>query len=385
MVRLGIIGAGNMGTMHIGSVLNGKAGNCTLAAVCEGNPERRASLKDRLPQSVQIYDDPRDLMISGKIDAVLIATPHISHPPLAIEAFSNGLHVLTEKPAGVYTKQVREMNEAAVESGRVFAIMFNQRTNPLYTAVKRLIANGELGQIMRFNWIITDWYRTQKYFNSGGWRGTWSGEGGGVLLNQDPHQLDLIQWLCGMPKRVRAFCGFGRYHEIEVEDDVTAYLEYENGATGVFVSSTGEYPGTNRLEIVGDKGKIVVEEGKLYFNQLKTPLSYHTKNAPDPFSGPECWACQVPVTEENTQHAGILKNFTEAILNGIPLLAPGIEGINSLSISNAIYLSTFTDAWVELPVDEELFYRLLKERIEKSNYRKPEVSKSTVVDLSGTY
>lgn len=385
MVRIGIIGAGNMGSMHISNIISGKAEGSELTAVCEVNDERRASLKATLPSSVTIYENPTEMMSSGKIDAVLITTPHITHPPLAIEAFSYDLHVLTEKPAGVYTKQVREMNEAAIKSNRVFGIMYNQRTNPIYATVKRLIDSGEVGKIMRITWIITDWYRTQEYYNSGGWRGTWSGEGGGVLLNQDPHQLDLLQWFCGMPTKLRGFCSFGKYHDIEVEDDVTAYMEFENGATGVFISNTGEYPGTNRLEIVGDKGKIVVENNKLSFDQLKASLSEHTRTSEDPFKGPECWKCAVPITGENTQHLGILNNFIDSIINGTSLLAPGIEGINGLTLSNAMYMSSFTDAWVELPIDEDKFYELLKERIDNSRFNKPKPKATKVRDLSGTF
>lgn len=385
MVQLGVIGAGNMGTVHINSIISGEVKNCILAAVCETNRDRISDLQKTLPPSVIFYDDYHKMMSSGGVDAVLITTPHYTHPPLAIEAFSHGLHVLTEKPAGVYTRQVREMNEAAQRSGRVFSIMYNQRYNPLYTSVKRLLDKGELGRILRVNWIITDWYRTQEYYNSGGWRGTWEGEGGGVLLNQNPHQMDLLQWFCGVPKRVRAFCGFGKYHDIEVEDDVTAYFEYGNGASGVFISTTGEYPGTNRLEITGDNGRILVEDGGAFFHKLKTSLSVHTKTAADPFSGPDCQAWQLPVTGENTQHVGILNNFVNAVLYGEELLTPGIEGILGLSISNAIYMSSFIDGWVDMPLDEELFHRLLKEKIDRSNFHKPKVVKPKIADLSGTY
>ncbi len=367
MVKYGIVGMGCMGSLHAENILSGKVKNCILSAVCDTSKERIKSLGSTLPKSVKIYDNYSEMISSGELDVVLIATPHFTHPQLAIEAFLSGLHVLIEKPAGVYTKQVRKMNEVAEKSGRLFGIMYNQRTNPLYATVKRLIDNGELGKILRVNWVVTDWYRTQAYYDSGEWRGTWSGEGGGVLLNQAPHQIDLLQWLCGMPIRIRAFCSYGKYHNIEVEDDVTAYLEYESGATGVFITTTGEYPGTNRLEIAGDRGKVVVEKEKLYFNQLKEPISQHIHTGSKDFTGPECWNCHIPITGENTQHVGILENFTDAVLYETPLLAPGIEGIRGLTISNAMHLSSFTDSWVDLPINEELFYQLIKGKIDESS------------------
>jgi predicted dehydrogenase len=254
----------------------------------------------------------------------------------------------------------------------------------LYQKLRELIRSGELGEITRTNWIITNWFRTQAYYNSGGWRATWGGEGGGVLLNQDPHQLDLWQWTCGIPKRVRAFCGFGKFHDIEVEDDVTAYVEYENGATGIFVTTTGEAPGTNRFEIAGDKGKIVIEDGKLTFWRLRVPRSQFLKECPESFAQPECWQIDVPVNGKETGHAGITTNWVEAILKGTPLLAPGIEGINGLQISNAMHLSAWTDNWVSIPVDEELYYQKLNEKIESSTFKKVPVT-GKVSDVKGTF
>src|SRR5690606_18674733 len=255
-VRVGVVGIGNMGSAHAVYLFENQIENGELAAVCDINPKRLEWAKNRFGDRVKLFEDAEAMFSSGTVDGVIIATPHYHHPSLAIAAFEKGLHVLCEKPAGVYTKQVREMNEAAKKSNKVFSMMFNQRTNPLYQKVRDLIVSGELGEIKRTNWIITNWYRSQSYYDSGSWRATWAGEGGGVMLNQSPHQLDLWQWTTGlMPKRVRAFCSFGKYRNIEVEDDVTTYVEYENGATGVFITSVGEAPGTNRFEIAGDRGK----------------------------------------------------------------------------------------------------------------------------------
>jgi predicted dehydrogenase len=383
-VRIGIIGIGNMGSAHAQSLAKGEVAGAELIAVCDTRPERLNWAAETLGDKVQLFENPEALFGTKTVDAVIIATPHYDHPQLAIKAFEMGLHVLIEKPAGVYTKQVREMNEAAEKSDKVFGIMYNQRTNPLYQKLKDLIESGELGAIKRTNWIITDWYRSQSYYNSGGWRATWAGEGGGVLLNQDPHQLDLWQWICGMPRRVRAFCGFGKYHNIEVEDDVTAYVEYENGATGVFVTSTGEAPGTNRFEVSGDRGKIVIEDGKLTFWRNRISERVFNEEYTGGFGQPECWKCEVPIGGENLQHLGILRDWTNAILKGTKLLAPGEEGIRGLMISNAMHLSDWTDNWVELPIDEDLFYDKLQERVNSSTFKK-EVGSNKTMDVQGTF
>ncbi len=384
-VRIGIIGVGNMGTSHAKNLFEGKVPGGELAAICDYNPDRLKWAKETFGDKVQLFENAEDFFAAKAVDAVLIATPHYDHPTLAIQAFENNLHVLVEKPAGVYTKQVREMNEAAQKVDKVFGIMYNQRTNPLYQKVRELIQSGELGAIKRTNWIITSWYRSQSYYNSGGWRATWAGEGGGVLLNQCPHNLDLWQWICGMPKRVKTFMAFGKWHDIEVEDDVTAYVEYENGATGVFITSTADSPGTNRFEILGEKGKVVIEEGQLKFWRLRVSERQFNSEYTGGFGEPECWKCEVPVKGTETGHVGIMTDWVQAIQKRTPLLAPGIEGINGLSISNAMHLSAWTDDWVDIAtMDEDLFYEKLQERIKTSTYKKPEAGGKTL-DVKGTH
>lgn len=384
-VRFGIIGIGNMGSSHALSLVQDIQG-AELTAVCDTNPKRLEWAHEHLPDQVLVFGNPDDFFASRAMDAVLIATPHYDHPTLAVQAFESGYHVLIEKPAGVYTKAVREMNRAAEASDKLFGIMYNQRTNPLYAKLRELVLSGELGEIRRTNWIITNWYRSQSYYDSGGWRATWAGEGGGVLLNQDPHQLDLWQWTTGMmPARVRAFCHFGKYRNIEVEDDVTAYVEYSNGATGLFVTTTGEAPGTNRYELTGDNGKIVIEDGKLTFWRLRVPEPQFNAEFTGGFGQPECWKCDIPIHEgEGSQHKGILRNFTNAILHGEPLLAPGKDGIHGLTLSNAMHLSSWTEDWVELPLDEDLYHAKLQEKIEASTFRKTNGDGKTL-DVSGTH
>ncbi|GGE49250.1 oxidoreductase [Pullulanibacillus camelliae] len=371
-VRVGVVGLGNMGSTHAKYLAAGVVQGAELTAVCDINPDRLSWAETALGSHITTFDTIECFLSFPDLDAVIICTLHYTHPDVAIKAFAHGLHVLIEKPAGVYTKQVREMNEAAKQSGRAFGIMYNQRTNPLYVKVKALIETGELGEIRRTNWTITDWYRSQAYYDSGSWRATWSGEGGGVLLNQCPHQLDLWQWMLGMlPYRVRAFCSFGKYRQIEVEDEVTAYVEYTNGATGVFMTTTAEAPGTNRLEIVGDKGKVVIEEEKLHFWQLQTPETKFNQTNTEPFAQPESWQCHVPIHYKPNEngHQKITQNWVEHILKGVPLLAPGVEGIRGLELSNAMYLSSWRADWVELPIDEQAYYEALQKRIASSHSR----------------
>lgn len=369
-VRVGIIGLGSMGNGHARYLVNGEVPGAVLAAVCDRRPERLEYSKKNFGEAVATFDDVDQMMDSGQVDAVLVSTPHYAHPELSIKAFEKGLHVMVEKPAGVYTKQVREMNEAAEKSGKVFGIMFCVRQHPVYQKVRHLVQSGQLGELKRVQWTMTTHYRPQSYYNSGSWRGTWAGEGGGVLINQLPHQLDLFQWIVGVPKKVRAFCSFGKYHEIEVDDDVTAYMEFENGATGVFIGSTGEAPGTDRLEIVGNQGKLVLENDQITFWRLEIAERDFNNGYRNGFGTPQYWKCEVPVSfpadVEETMHRETTKNWVNAILHGKPLLAPGEEGINSLQLSNAMHLSTWLDNWVDIPVDEEVYIEQLEERNKSS-------------------
>jgi len=384
-IKIGIIGIGNMGSSHAHNISQGKVKGAELAAVCDIDPARLEWARGNLDvENLDYYANQEDFFAEADIDAVIVATPHYDHPPLAIKAMKNDLHVLIEKPAGVYTKQVKEMNQVAKKSDSVFAIMYNQRTRPVFQKLKDIIDSGELGEIRRTNWLITSWYRSQSYYDSGGWRATWEGEGGGVLLNQCPHNLDLWQWTCGRPKRVRAFCYFGKYHDIEVEDDVTAYVEYENGATGVFITSTADAPGTDRLEVTGNRGKILVENNQLTFWRLRTPERKFNAEYEGGFGSPETWKCQIPVHGSTTGHVGILNDWINSIEKGTDLLSPGIEGINGLEISNAMHLSAWLDDWVDIPVDEDLFYEKLQEKIKESDFQK-EVKDSKTLDVSGTH
>jgi predicted dehydrogenase len=361
-VRIGIIGIGNMGSAHALSIFQGKVDDLELTAVCDVDEGRLQWAFETFGSRVSLYSDYHLLIDCGLIDAILIATPHGLHPTIAMDGFAANLHVLTEKPAGTNTLHVRQMNEAASKADKIFGIMYNQRTNPLFARLKKMVEDGELGEMKRFVWIVSNWYRTQAYYDSGTWRATWKGEGGGVLLNQCPHNLDIWQWITGMPVKIRSFCKYGHYHNITVEDDVTILAEYANMSTAVFITSTGEYPGTNRLEYSGTKGKVVIEDGILKFYRLDTDEREICFNSDEGFPNIDIHYEEFIQQEPEAGHIGILQNFTRAILYGEELLAPGNEGIHGLTISNAAYMSDWLDCWVDLPMDELLFSQMLNEK-----------------------
>ena len=388
-IRYGIIGLGNQGSSYVKQIFDaGKAKDAVVSAMCDINPAKIENIKKTTTNTEAVYfTDYIEMLDSGLCDAVLVEVPHYQHPEMVMECLKRGIHVISEKPAGVYTKQVREMNEFAEKSEAAFGMMFNQRTNCLYRKMREMIADGAIGELQRVTWIITDWYRTQNYYNAGSWRATWSGEGGGVLFNQCPHQLDLVQWIVGkLPSAVHGFCKYGQWHDIEVEDEVTAYLEYDNGATGVFITSTGETPGTNRLEISGTKGKLLCDKNskELIYIKNAEDSAEHCKTAIDGFKKPATETITVETDGNNPQHAGIINNFTAALLGKEELFVKGTDGMAGVELMNAIELSGWRGgARVTLPVDEDEY--LAELNIRRANSRRKENVVETIADTAGTY
>ena len=364
-LKIGIIGIGNMGYTHAKSISEGKINRLKLVAVCDIDKSKLEKAKENF-KNVLTFENADELFASNTVNAVIIATPHYLHTEIAIKAFNAGLNVLTEKPAGVRASDVLKMNNAAKKSGKIFGIMWNQRTNPLFQKAKEIVENETLGSMKRMVWIITNWYRTQSYYDSATWRATWSGEGGGVLLNQAPHNLDLWQWIFGMPDAIYASCDVGKWHNIEVEDDATIIGYYKNGATATFITSTGEYPGTNRLEISGSKGKMILEKGKLTLLLTEGDEREFCYTCPDGFPHFGVTETIIEQIERESAHNGILQNFTDAVLDGTPLLASGYEGIKEITLSNAAYLSAWTGKKIDLPLDYNAFDEELQKRIEVS-------------------
>ena len=386
-VRYGIIGIGNRGSTTVLTIFDtGEAKDAVVSAMCDINPAKIEYIKSKTTNKDAVYfEDYKEMLDSGLCDAVLVETPHYQHPEIVIECLKRGIHVICDKPAGVYTKQVREMNAVAEQSNAKFTMMFNQRTNHLFRKMREIIAAGELGEIQRVNWIITDWYRTQAYYDSGSWRATWAGEGGGVLINQSPHQIDLVSWVVGMqPKAVNGFCKYGRWHDVEVEDEVTAYFEYENGATGVFITTTGEAPGTNRFEVSGTKGKLLRENGKLIFTRNEIDSAEWSRTTHHGFKKPQSETFEVETDGENTQHTGIINNFTAHLLGREELFVDGKEGIRGVELMNAIELSGWRGgARVELPINDDEYLEELNIRRASSKFKENVVE--TVTDTTGTY
>ena len=384
-IKLGIIGFGNMGTGHTSNIMSGNCPEIDLVAICDINPARIEFCKQKYPEANFAYfTDAIEMLDSGVIDSCLIAVPHYDHPKYSIECMKRGIHVMCEKPAGVYTKQIREMNEEAEKHPEVvFGMMFNQRTNPVYRKMHELVHSGKYGEIRRTNWLITNWYRSQAYYNSSEWRATWAGEGGGVLLNQCPHQLDLWQWICGMPVKVLSKIKYGQWHDIEVDDDVTTVVEYENGATGVFITTTGDGFGTNRFEVQLDGAKLVVEDDKLTVYEFDKKVSEFNEENTEVFGAVKAHKIDVELEGENSQHSGVLNAWAGKILHGTPLAADGAEGIYGSMLANAMLLSDFLGREIELPFDEDLYYNELMKRVATS--KKKENVTAVFADTNGTY
>ncbi len=367
-VRIGIIGMGNIGKHHATYLLEGKVARCQLTAVCSTSPEK---LADYAAKGIKVFGNALEVIRSGTVDAVIIATPHYQHTSLGIAAFEAGLHVMVEKPISAHKADAERLVAAHQKHSKlVFGGMFQLRVEPRYEKIRALIRNGDLGTITRVNWVNTDWFRGEAYYASNAWRATWKGEGGGVLLNQCLHNLDVLQWLLGMPVRVRGFCQLGRFHQIEVEDNVTAYLEWPNQATGVFVSSTGEAPGANRFEIVGTRGTLVLENGKLTFTRNATDMLEFSRTAKTGFSKPDATTEEVPFSNATAPHAALMQNFVNAILDGEPLIAPGADGIHSVELANVMVYSSLQNETVELPMNGAAWEQKLNELIANSKLEK---------------
>ena len=371
-VRLGIIGMGNIGQHHAGYLSAGKISRAELVAVSDAVPGKLEKYKP-----LKIFTEGEDLIGSGLVDAVIIATPHYQHTTLGIAALRQGIHAMVEKPISAHKADAERLIAAHRKNSKlVFAGMFQLRAEPRYLKIQKLIQSGDLGEIVRMSWIMTDWFRTEAYYASGGWRATWKGEGGGVLLNQCLHNLDVMQWLLGMPARVRGFCQLGRFHDIEVEDNVSAYLEYRNGATGTFVSSTGEAPGSNRFEIVGTRGKLVLERDKLLFTRNDADMTHFSKSAKLGFAKPDVWHAEIPFENAPNPHAILVQNFVNAILDQEPLIAPGEEGIHSVELANVILYSSLIGETIKMPMDSLAYEKKLNELIAGSRIEKKVVEVS---------
>ena len=374
-VRIGIIGMGNMGRFHANDLLDGKVPRGELAAVGSTSPHKLEEYKEK---GVQIFGSGEEMIASGAIDALLIATPHYQHTSLGVAALEAGLHIMVEKPISAHKADAeRLIAAAAARPDQVFGAMFQLRVEPRYQKIRELVQGGELGDLVRVLWIMTDWFRSEAYFQSGGWRATWKGEGGGVLLNQCLHQLDAMQWITGMPSQVRSHVGIGKWHDIEVEDDVTCYMEFANGASGAFITSSGETPGSNRFEIAGTKGRLILENDTLTLTRNEVPSDEWCKTSKIGFQKPETTVEEIPIPSADAAHATLMTNFVNAILDGEALIAPGVEGLGSVELANVMVYSGLLNESVDLPMDGAAWEAKLNELIANSTHEKKVVEVSS--------
>ena len=383
-VKFGVIGIGNMGSAHVTFI--DALPNTKLTAVCDINPAAFDRIKPELRAKIQCFTDADTFFKEADVDAVLIAVPHYDHPDLAIKAMKAGKHIIVEKPIAVHKAEAeRLIAEGEKHPELKKSLMFCQRTIGAHKKLKQMIDSGELGKIRRVNWVITNWFRSQAYYDSGDWRASWRGEGGGVLLNQCPHQLDLWQWLFGMPKIVQAVAKLGKYHDIEVEDEVNAYMEYEDGMVGNFIASTGEMPGENRLVITAEKGRVTYENGKIQFLRNEVETSKYCKTTKKSFGTADHWICEIPASADGSkQHSNVIENVVNAILHDAPLIAPMEEGIRGLELGNAMLLSGLKNKTVTLPMDSAEYAEMLSGLVAGSRYKK-NVAETAAEDFSKSF
>ena len=384
-VGFGIIGIGGIGSGHI--IRMQSIDNVKLVAACDIDPQAFDHIDSGIRENILCTTDYEEFFNCPDLEAVIIAVPHYDHPDLAIAAMEHGKHVIVEKPIAVHKAEAMRLIAAAEKYPElVKSAMFNQRTLAVHRKLKSMIDSGEFGTIRRVNWTITNWFRSQCYYDSGDWRATWGGEGGGVLLNQCPHQLDLFQWLFGMPESVWAYAAIGKYHDIEVEDDVNAFLRYADGKTANFIASTGEAPGTNRLEIMADRGKVILEDGKISFIRNEIPADEYCRTTTSRFGMPPTWDCQIHCEKDTMpQHSAIIRNVAAAIRGEEKLIAPMEEGINGLELGNAMLLSGLTGETVNLPMDPVRYAAILSQLVATSKRPPKKVVQTADEDYSASY
>ena len=377
-IRIGVIGLGNIAKQHINNISSGAVQGCELRAICSRSGSELAT-----ELGVEHFVDYHELCDSGLIDGVIIATPTMAHFAMAKYALERNLHVMLEKPMGLSSYEGQALLQFANEKS-VFALMLNQRTDPTFSKMKQIVDSGILGPIQRTHWTMTNWFRPEIYFQVSDWRATWKGEGGGMLVNQCIHNLDVFQWICGMPSHIQAFCEFGKYHQIEVEDEVTAYFRYANGATGLFVGSTGEAPGVNRFDIIGDQGSLHFDAGQLTLKRNQQSTAEFNQQTDNMFGMPQCISEVLHITDKVNQHALIMNNFIDAIVHGAELIAPAEHGLASLDMANAMLLSTWQQQPITLPLDRQAYQQTLDDKIAHSVLRQKS-DKQAKVDMAASY
>ena len=354
-VRFGIVGTGGMGSGHANTMQ--RIEECQFTAACDIDTDVVKGIGDKY--GVETFTDYKELIDSGLVDAVIVATPHYFHPIVGMYAMEKGLAVISEKPMAVTVKSADEMIKTAKETGVPFTIMYQSRASGGNQAARKIIQEGELGDLYR-TCLIDSGFRSQAYYNSAPWRGTWKEEGGGILINQGPHALDMFTWLGGVPSRVTARTA-NRRHEMDCEDEASAMLEYPNGAIGFLHVSTSESPGTSLMEFCGEEGKLVIRGSRPELYKLEMPLQEYNDTTENMWGSPKSEKVDIEVEDRESGHIAIIRNLARHILQGEPLIVPGEEGVNSMELINAVILSGQKGGKpVDIPVDREEYEELIQ-------------------------
>jgi predicted dehydrogenase len=388
-VKIALVGLGNIGAGAYAPILK-ESDSVEVVGVCDLVKQKADTWASALHTTA--YYDHRDLLdkSSSGLEAIIVAVPHYDHVPISIDAFQRGVHVLCEKPLAAHVNDARKIvfawEKAKEKRPRiVFGIAFQQRALPRHRKLKEILQGGELGRLLRVTWINTAWFRSQAYYDSGDWRATWAGEGGGILTNQCPHDLDLYQWLFGMPSRISGHAHIGKYHDIEVEDEVTAYFEHDNGMVGHFIVNTAESPGTNRMEIVGENGTLVMEKGTLALTRNSVSILKFCRETNEPFGKVDTSFSEIPVDDTQLQgHPLVVRQFVQAIHGTGELVVHGVEGLNGLSMANAIMLSSFNGRPLDMPLNADEYEQKLKELARTSRYKK-QVRQDVKIDIARSF
>ena len=373
-VRVGLIGFGKQGSHYVRMFIEHRLfSRFRLTAIADTCPQKLQWIKDNIGSEIECFDSAEAMLSSGIIDACIITTPHPMHPEHVIMCLQHGIHVLCDKPAGVHILQVQQMNrEAEKHPDLVFSIMFNQRTNCAYRKLKSIIETEEYGKVRRISWTINNWYRSRYYYDSFDWRGIWKGSFGGTIMDQCPHQVDLWQWMFGMPDKVTCRMGFGSHHDIEVEDEVSAIMEYKDGCIGTFNASTSVPNGQNTLEVNLDAANIRIRGNSVFVEKFCMPEAKWQQSPRGIYEkmdvAPEV---EIPTDGKNAQHKGVIEAWINRILGKGEGSNDGKEGLASVMLSNAMYMSAFTGKTVSLPLDGQEYYNELMKKVKTSKTKPP--------------
>lgn len=368
-IRTAIIGVGVMGKKYAEMITAGRVRNMYLSAVVarrDSIQEWAEGLTNTNGVKPKVYTSANDLFNNpDEYDAVLIVTPHRTHPDFARRAFQQGKHVICDKPAGITIGQAVQMAKDAKAADRIYGMIFHQRRYPKYNKIKEMLEAKELGDLSRIMLVNSRYFRTASYHRSGSWRSSWCGEGGGALINQGAHILDIWQWLFGMPNEIYADIPFGKYNSFMVDDEATIHMRYKDDMTAVFMLTTGEAIWEERLEIIGSKGKILLENDTLHIWRYSSDSNEYIKTQQvTSRENMECLEEIIQFEKAEEPYVQMLENFADAVISNDAsiLTASGESAVNQMMLTNAAYYSAWKGCRVQLPLNAEDYEKALEEQ-----------------------